>query len=197
MAEINAAVVTAAKGYILRAPEGTPAPTPAEIEAFDPAVGLATWETVGHTSADDLPEPGSDGGDTETKGSWQNSALKVVQTSPLVDFVTFKMLQFDTDTLALYYGQANISTTDRVFRVSQSGGSTRSALLIVIVDGDAKIALWAPSVDVRRDDSITLATDEFGTLPVRGTFLEWTDNVAVPPQKVFFDWINIEDPDAA
>jgi hypothetical protein len=191
MAEINEAVVTAAVGYILRAPEGTAAPTPTQIDTFNPATGLAGWETIGHTSADDLPEFGSDGGDTETKGSWQNSALKVVQTSALSEFVTFKMLQFDVDTLALYYGQANGSETVGVFRVSQSGGSTRSALLIIIVDGDTKIGFWAPSCDIRRDDSISLATDEFGTLPVRATFLQWTDTTVTPNEKVYFDWLNI------
>jgi hypothetical protein len=197
MAEIDAAVVTAAVGYILRAPEGTAAPTPTQIDNFDPAVGLTNWDSVGHTSADDLPELGNEGGDTEVKGSWQNSALRTVQTSALVDFVTFKMLQFDSGSLALYYGQANGSGTPvpRKFRVSKSGGVTRSALLIIIVDGDTKIGLYAPKTDIRRDDSISLATDEFGTLPVRATFLEYTDTTTTPAEKVLFDWLNVEEPD--
>lgn len=188
------AVLTAAVGYILVANEGTTAPTVAAIQGFDPVAGLAGWTSVGHTSEDDLPEFGSDGGDTETKGSWQNKALRTIETSALVDFVTFKMLQFDTASLELYYGQTSgAADTTGKFRVSKAGGVTRKALLIVVVDGDTNIALWAPKTDIRRDDSITLATDEFGTLPVRSTFLEYLDTSVTPNEKVYFDWINVLD----
>ena len=46
------------------------------------------------------------------------------------------------------------------------------ALLIVIVDGVRKVAFYSPKASLRRDDSISLAVDEFATLPIRATFLK-------------------------
>ena len=96
----------------------------------------AAWDNIGHTSRSDLPEFGYDGGDKEVRGSWENESLREVETKPLVDFLKFKLHQFDVPTLELYFG-ANASTTPGVFGVAS--GNTRpveKALLIVVVDGD-------------------------------------------------------------
>lgn len=135
------------------------------------AVGSA-WSNVGHTSRGDLPEFGFEGGDTEVKGTWQNESLREVVTDPIADYLTLMLHQFDTESFELYYGK-NASTTPGVFGVA--GGTpapVEYALLIVIVDGDRKVAFYSPKASVRRDDSISLAVDEFAALPVRATFLK-------------------------
>jgi len=130
------------------------------------------WTNVGHTSRGDLPEFGFEGGDTEVKGTWQNESLREVVTDPIADYLTLMLHQFDTESFELYYGK-NASTTPGVFGVA---GGTPSpveyALLIVIVDGSRKVAFYSPKASVRRDDSISLAVDEFAALPVRATFLK-------------------------
>ncbi|OBJ41324.1 phage tail protein [Mycolicibacterium mucogenicum] len=141
------------------------------------------WRPVGHTSADDLPEFGFDGGDPEVKRTWQNSALREVEGDPPADFVTVKLAQFDKNSLELYYGE-NASTTSGVFGVA--GGKTptnEKAFLVIIVDGPLKIGFYAPKASIRRDDSISLATDDFGTLPIKATFLKL-------PGRRMFDWIH-------
>lgn len=179
MALNNDAVLTAAKGYIFTAPINSPAPKPTDIAAYtgsgdltDTNITPVTWVNIGNTSRDDLPEFGFDGGDTETRGTWQNEALKTVVTDPAVDYVTFNLVQFDDAALALYYGTANGSSTNGVYQVNGSpGGATQKALLIVIVDGAHKVGFHASKTEIRREDSISLATDEFGALPLRSTFL--------------------------
>ena len=89
MAMNDVAVVTASRGFIFTAASGTTAPTPAVIDAYTPGATLANWTSVGHTSVEDLPEFGFDGGDTETRGTWANKALRSVETEAIVDFVTF------------------------------------------------------------------------------------------------------------
>jgi hypothetical protein len=71
-----------------------------------------------------------------------------------------------------------------VFGVA-SGTATplEKALLIIIVDGDTKIGFYSPKASMRRDDSISLATDEFASLPVRATFLKYGSANK-------FEWIN-------
>lgn len=145
-----------------------------------PAVTVTTssawagWTNLGHTSRDDLPEFGFDGGDTETKGTWQNEALKEVVTETTVDFMTFQLHQFDETALSLYYGQANaIGAATGEFHVTSAATTgTEKSLLMVVVDGDATIGFYARKASLRRDDSVTMATDEFAALPMRATFLK-------------------------
>lgn len=182
MALVDDAVLTAAKGYIFTAEQDTPAPTPQEVFDFVDGTSLTGWDNLGHTARDELPEFGFDGGDTEPRGTWQNEALKTVTTDPAVDYVTFTAHQMDPETLALFYGQANSSSDENVYSVASSpGASTRKALLIVIVDGDTKVAFYAPRTDIRREEAATMAVDEFATLPMRSTFLGGGE--------VLFSWI--------
>jgi hypothetical protein len=141
------------------------------------------WSTLGHTSRGDLPEFGFDGGDTEVRGTWQNENLREVVTQPIADYLTLMLQQFDTDAFELYYGK-DASKAAGVFGVaSGTTAPVEKALLIIIVDGDTKIGFYAPKASVRRDDSISLATDEFASLPVRATFLKNGSSNK-------FEWIN-------
>ena len=141
------------------------------------------WSTLGHTSRDDLPEFGFDGGDTEVRGTWQNENLREVVTKPIADYLTILLQQFDTQSFELYYGK-DAAKAAGVFGVA-SGTATplEKALLIIIVDGDTKIGFYSPKASMRRDDSISLATDEFASLPVRATFLKYGSANK-------FEWIN-------
>jgi hypothetical protein len=141
------------------------------------------FSTVGHTARDDLPEWGFDGGDTEVRGTWQNENLREVVTKPISDYLTIFLQQFDMQSFELYYGQ-DAAKQSGVFGVK--GGTpapVERALLIIIVDGETKIAFYAPKASIKRDDSISLATDEFASLPIRATFLKYgSSNI--------FEWIN-------
>lgn len=184
MALNDNAVFTAAKGYIFTGAVDVVAPTEQQIFDFvDETTTLAGYTIIGHTSRDDLPEFGYDGGDSEAKGSWQNEALRTVVTDPAIDFVTFNLIQLDKATLELYYGAANVATETSTYALNGSpGGATQKGLLIVLVDGANKIAFHASKNDLRREDAITLAVDEFAAMPMRSTFLKSTG-------KPLFSWI--------
>ena len=131
------------------------------------------WVNIGHTSRDDLPEFGYDGGDTETRGSWQNASLREVVTDQAADYCIIRLMQFTNDALELYYGR-NASTTPGVFGVPTGTQVPQEhALFIVIVDGTTKLGFHASKASFRRDDSITMAVDEFAILPVRATFMDY------------------------
>lgn len=140
------------------------------------------WEPIGHTAQDDLPEFGYEGGDKETKGSWQKKNLKEVTTETPVDYVTVKLNQFDNSTFELYYGE-NASKIEGVFGVDGGDApAVEKAVLIVLVDGNFKIGFAAAKASTRRDESISLATDDFSQLPVRATFVKH-------PGRHLFEWI--------
>jgi hypothetical protein len=173
MAINDNAVVLPAKGYIYVAPTGTAAPTPTEVNNFDPTTGISGWTNIGHTARDELPVFGFDGGDTEVKGTWQNASLREVITEVATDYVTFNLHQFDEQALMLYYSVTDPGSTVGVFEVDEPATTPlERALLIVIVDGTTHLALHATKTSVRREDSIELAVDEFAFMPVRATFLK-------------------------
>lgn len=184
MAINDNAVFTAATGYLWTAPAGTDAPTPAELADIDPEDWGTTegYVAVGHTSEGDLPEFGFEGGDKEVRGTWQKKNLREVSTETPVDYLLIRAQQVDAATLAMYYG-ANASTTPGVFGVeSNDAPALERALFLLLVDGDRRIGFHATKTSIRRDESITLSTDEFATLPLRGTFMKETG-------KRLFEWI--------
>lgn len=168
------AIFTAATGYVYVGPVGTTKPTPTEITAHDPVTGLGVgWTDLGHTSREDLPEFGFEGGDTETRGTWRAAALREVVTEVAVDYVIVRLHQFDDEGLALYYGVENASAVEGEFAVANTSTATvERALCIVMEDGASRIGFYAPRVSVRRDDAIEMGVDEFSILPIRATFLK-------------------------
>ena len=188
MALNDNAVLTAAIGYVYTASVGTAAPSVAAIQTLDPLSPgdwVATgWDLVGHTSRNDLPEFGYDGGDTEVKGSWQKKKLREIVTDDPVDYLTLQLEQFDVNALTLYYG-ANASTTAGEFAVSANDfDPVEKAILVIIVDGSFRIGFHAHKASVKRDDAISLATDDLATLPIKATFIQHNSNP-------LFKWINI------
>ncbi|UQV56385.1 phage tail protein [Corynebacterium pseudodiphtheriticum] len=156
---------------------GGSAPTVAVSRTSEGAV----WDPIGHTGVDDLPEFGYEGGDTESKGTWQKKAFKEITTEAPVDYVTVKALQFDPATMELYYGK-NASAEEGVFGVENPGQNTAErAVLIVMVDGEFKIGFSAAKASIRRDESISLSGEDFSTLPLRATFVKH-------PGRHLFEW---------
>lgn len=178
------AVFTAATGYIFTGPVGNAAPLPADIAEINPEdFGSAEgWVTIGHTSQEELPEFGFEGGDKETRGTWQKRNLREVSTETPVDYLLMRAQQVDAATLALYYG-ANSSETPGVFGVADGDApSLERSLFLLLVDGNNRIGFHAPKASIRRDESISLSTDEFATLPLRATFMKETG-------QNLFEWI--------
>ena len=52
--------------------------------------------------------------------------------------------------------------------------SVERAIQIVIQDGDYTIGFTAAKSSIRRDEAISLATDDFSQLPIRATFVKET-----------------------
>jgi hypothetical protein len=186
MAQNDAAVFTAAVGYVYVGAPSTAAPSPSELttlDLLDTSSWTATgWDDLGHTSRNDMPEFGFEGGETEIRGSWQKKKLREVSTEDPIDYLTIQLLQFDSDALGLYYGP-NASSTSGVFGVKGSSNSVEKAGLVIIEDGTERLGFWVPKASVKRDDAIQLPIDDFASMPVRLTFLD--DGV-----NNLFEWIN-------
>lgn len=141
------------------------------------------WDSCGHTSRDDLPEFGFDGGKTAVKGSWQKKRLReVISGDDVADTVVIKLEQWDRTALELYYGE-DAADEDGVFGVSGDFTPVEKALLVVIVDGDEKLGFYAPKASFTRDAALSLKVDDLGYLPVTATFLNLGN-------RRLYDWIS-------
>ena len=155
-----------------------------QLQGVDPVLDFTTgatatvstalngWTMLGHTSREDLPEFGNEGGDSEVKGTWQNATLKEVQTEAISDYVVIKINQIDRSTFLLYYGPSSTPSVPGVYGVAGNPVAVERALLVVIVDGDVNLGFNAPKASFKREDAFELATDEFAAFPVRATFLK-------------------------
>jgi hypothetical protein len=175
--------VGALQGVTVTVVEGTYVGGTSPDTVITTVTAVNGWKNIGHTSRDDLPEFGFDGGDSEVKGTWQNSKLREVVSETPADFLTINLNQIDRTALELYYG-ADSAATAGVFGVDGDVSQVNErAVLVIIVDGDVKIGFYAPKASVKRDDSIELSVDEFAALPIKATFLKMTG-------RRIFDWIN-------
>lgn len=166
MAEIDNSVFQPAGGYIYLAPVGTAKPT-----LLDPADPGVEWESVGHTSLDELPEIGRDGDDPETLGSWQKKKLKT--TSPDVTYsISFQSIQCAALTYQLYFGAgASAVQADGSFRIPATPTAQEKALLLVVVDGENFLPLWHPRVSLLGSDAVGMDPEGFVTYPIKGIML--------------------------
>ncbi|WP_326742583.1 phage tail tube protein [Streptomyces sp. NBC_01768] len=153
-------------GYFYMAPVGTAKP-----DFTDPEKPGATWLNFGHTSSENLPELGREGDEPETKGSWQRKKLR--QSSPDVTYsVKINSIQANADTFQLYYGAgASAVQADGSFRIPASPTPQTKALLMVLVDGENFLPLWAPNVSLIGSDAVALDGTQFVEFSITGTLL--------------------------
>lgn len=179
MPHIDEAVLTPGTGFIFVAAPGTARPAEALIESYTAMddTHFPGYSSIGHTSRDDLPQFGFDGGDTAVQGTWSNANFREVVTEAPSDFVTFNALQFDEQVLGLYYSQVDAVNNDGILEVTNAPTATiNKALLVIVVDGPRRVAFHAASTSIRREDAIQFATDAFAAFPLRATFLKLGGN---------------------
>lgn len=175
MPHIDSAVITPGTGFIFVAAPGTARPSDALITSYTAMddTHFPGYTSLGHTSRDDLPQFGFDGGDSAVLGTWSNASFREVITDVPSDFVTFNALQFDEQILSYYYGVTDALAGDGTIEVTDAPVTTiNKALLVVIVDGPRRVAFHSSSVSLKREAEIQLATDAFAAFPLRATFLK-------------------------
>lgn len=190
MAHIDEAVITPGNGFIFTADVGTSMPSEQEISSYtamdDSHFDQAGFHSVGHTSRDELPTFGYEGGDTEVQGTWSNAVFREVVTEAPADYVTFNALQFDERILGFYYGGWDDNPSDGTFTVQNAPTETvQRAILVIIVDGPRRVAFYAPKVSIRREDSMELEVDSFAGFPLRATFLKMSN-------KPIYKWTGVQ-----
>lgn len=162
MALIDNAVFKVGGGHFYTAPVGTALPT-------DLANPGASWTEVGHTSVEDILSSASEGGESTTHRSLQAASLRTTIAARTESW-TFNLLQFDTDSLRLYFGQNASIDGDGNVIVPDNPQPAERAFLVVFKDGHTVMGLYAPKASIFRGDDLNFAdVENLSQLSIRVT----------------------------
>lgn len=154
----NATLVIGSGNY-LTAPTGT------EIPA-DLLAPSTPWDTVGHTSLEDIFSITSEGGEPTVIGTLQNKSLRT-KYSTRTETLGFTLQQFDVAGLKLYYGSNAPELPDGTVGVPIDPIPTTCAFLAIFVDGANHFAFYAPRVEIYRSDDMEMSdTESLAGLPL-------------------------------
>ena len=186
MAQTDSAVLVPGVGRIFTKPYTTGDTwTSTELDTFaaDGTTTPAGWNELGHTDLDSILTFAQDGGDTATKGSWQNPSLRTVITTAAVDSFTLNAEQvLDNDVLTLYYGGGDASVADR-FAGPDAPAAIERSVMLVLFDGSTVAGFSVQRASILRADAPSFAADDFVKLPLKFTILKASG-------KPRFEWIN-------
>jgi hypothetical protein len=176
MALTDSAVLVPGVGHIFTTPFTSGATwTSAELATYASAGTVptgVTWSELGHTDLDSILTFSQEGGDTTTKGSWQNPSLRTVITTAAVDSFTLNAEQvLDNDVLELYYGGGDASVADR-FALPDAPAAIERSVMVVMLDGTTPLGFSVQRASILRGDVISLADDDFMKLPLKFTVLK-------------------------
>ena len=147
---------------LLVAPVGTARPS-------DLVTIPAPWDDLGHSSIEDGITIGREGGDSETKGTWQNPVLRE-RRDPTSWFLTMFLHQVSNDTLRFFFGGGDVSEAG-VFGVPITPVAQERAIIAQIIDGDNRVSIYVPKASLLADDDIEVDVEEFLAFPIRATLL--------------------------
>lgn len=175
MALTDAAVLTPGVGHIFTKAFSSSGFTwtATELATYASAGTIpATWNELGHTDLDSVLVFNQEGGDTETKGSWQTPSLKTVITTATVDSFTVNAEQvLDNDILTLFHGGGDASVADR-FAWPDSPAAQERSVMLVLLDGTTPLGLSVKKASILRADSPQVDAADFLKLPLKFTILQ-------------------------
>lgn len=145
--------------------------TGAAVTVTTTATSQEPWDSLGHTDLEEDVETDEEGGDSETRGSRQNPALRE-KVEPVTQYLTIRSIQVDTATLGYYFGSGTASAG--VYETDGTFPATERAALLLFVDGDTRSGVHYPKASIRRAGAPAMAGDGFRRLPIRITPLKAT-----------------------
>lgn len=180
----DAATLKVGVAHFYTAPVGTARPTTVATLSTPPAA----WKEMGNTSLTNILAMTSVGGTVTTLSSLQNTSLR--QTiAPRVESIGIHLLQWDVESLKLYYGSNAVVTTDGAVEIPSEPVATEAAFMVVLHDGTSVGGFYAAKASIFRDADIAIAdTNTLAELGIKATALNNAGAVSamtvIPPRAV-------------
>ena len=163
------ALILPARGTVFVAPIDTTPPTVPQLDTISPTSPPAGWECIGHTSKENLPKYGKDGGDANQYGSWWDDAIDTAY-DPVTWNLGFASLQSDALSLGMAFGGGTLDPVAGTFSFGNVDAVPR-ALLVLMVGGVKRRGLYHPNTSITLGDAPEIATDAFFEIPMLAQLL--------------------------
>lgn len=158
--------------------DGTKTFKPSNLHMYTAEVGTAlpedfdapggSWTHAGHSSLDDILTFQTEGGETTTLGSIQNRSLRQ-STTAAVRSMVINLLQWDANSLKLYYG-SNAEVSGNKISIPETPAPSEKAVLIVVKDGENDFVVFATRASLIGEGDISITdTESLAQLPIRIT----------------------------
>lgn len=139
------------------------------------------WTWLGDTSSENTIELEVDGGEPESRRTWDRQGVRTVYSTETVSG-TIYALNMDKEVFEIAYPGGTYDAAKKKYTVPSGGGSTSKALLIVTEDG-TDIAGWRFMNTSLKGGLFSVDVENFLELPLGFTI---QSSLAVPTAR--FDW---------
>lgn len=181
MAILDDAVLKVGNGYFYTAEVGTARP----VDLLD--LG-PEWSTMGHTSLEDILQSNVEGGEATRLGSLQKRNLKTSISARSESFQV-NLLQFDNDSLSLYYGANSVVNPDGDVEIPDTPVAEERAWLFLFFDGERVGGIYAAKASFIAAESFSISdTESLSQLPLTVTPLQHGEATSayrfIPPREI-------------
>jgi hypothetical protein len=126
---------------------------------------------IGHTSNDNPLQVNRSGGDVTSVGSWQQDNIDSSQ-APVTESLAFSLLQYDLQSMKLYYGSNALLAADGSLYTNPSGAAaTETALFLIIKNGAKAQARHWPRVSISAADGENFDISKLSEMPIQASVL--------------------------
>ena len=126
------------------------------------------WTWLGDTSSENMIEFESDGGDTETKRTWDRTGVRATRED-VTHSMTIHAVNLGDDVINLAFPGSTYDSTNKMWKLNLNGSSEK-AILVVVEEGTLVSASWFPRVSLS-GKLPTMSIDEFSEVEITGTLL--------------------------
>lgn len=170
------ALILPAKGTIFVGPVDTPPPTIAQLATISPSSPPTSMVCLGHTSAENLPKYGKDGGEATQMGSWWDDAVEST-VSPQQWSLGCNSLQSDATSLELGFGGGTLDDVAGTYDVGNVVAQSR-CILLLMVGGTKRRGLYHPRASITLGDAPEIDREKFFEIPLMAQLLQSQGAVA-------------------
>lgn len=147
-------------------PVGTALPTDV---SSDTALTTAGFKNAGYSSIEDILSWETEGGERTTLGAIQAASLRESVSASIRSFIV-NFLQWDTETLKLFYGANAVVQANGIVSVPETSEPTEVAVFARLQDGRNTGGFYAARASVLGEGDISISdSDSLSQLPVRFT----------------------------
>lgn len=164
-------VLIPGRGTVITAPVGTAPVAVATFDYYTPAT-FAGWDLLGHTSRENPPSWSKDGGEQESKDSWEEESL-ASSTSPTTFGLAFNALEVTRETMDLTFPGGTYDSDEESYSVGGNTGKVEKAVQVLMLDGGKIASIYHPRVSLSGGDMWEIDVENFFETNLAGTIMTY------------------------